>query len=78
MHVCFFFEIFFQRKLIIFFKNYTLSSTIYKKDYIILPSMFVVSRAVRSLASCVVGSNASADLVESFYAYEIMLIVIVL
>lgn len=40
--------------------------------------MFAVSRAVRSLASCVVGSNASADLVESSYAYEIMLIVIIL
>jgi len=39
--------------------------------------MFAVSRAVRSLASCVVGSNVSADLVESYYAYEIMLIVTV-
>ena len=35
--------------------------------------MFVVSRAVRSFASCVVASNVS-DLVESFYTYKITLI----
>lgn len=37
----------------------------------VIPSMFAVSLAVRSLASCVVGSNVSADLVESSCTYEI-------
>lgn len=36
----------------------------------VIPSMFAVSRAVRSLASCVVGSNVSADLVESSCTHE--------